>query len=991
MDPFTAVTGAAGLVSLGITICDGLLTYCRNYRARSDDLLVLSQHAERLRIFLRLLDDREQGSATKSDLKSYISECLGACDLCLQEFSAFNDKHSQQAPFPSLKSQGKSVVRRLQYPFQRDMFEFFKQQMHEFQFALSTQVLLMNYDLTTDLRREAVSESNKLASAIAAQGLIISDQVSGVLPVMKQNVDLRITQLEESLQNRLIGLEKLIKSSFQSHQRVEPVECAELKPLDSSQAEFGATAIPQNPNEQGQAPKIPAPCFLGDNPALSEGAITSSQGSLLEFECRCLADNTGTHNKSCVYSFREQKRCTLVGKIKIFNYIFRYKIQVQYSPHAFPGDFEIYPNFTVSATRDRSPAFELLDSTAAEQFGHTSMAADTMRREFKSSLIRIRQFFMDRKAWPTDVNRRGWNLVHMACFKYAMQLTDETAIIFVQFLRGLIEMGVPLNNDPAELFLHGAELRHAYASPLSGLVELYYLPLHRRRLLGMPCPSEYGLLSHAVLQESESDVRRILRTSRLAILEKAPGGETPLHLSASWSRGVDLLLELGGDTTRGIVDAKDSHGTIPIAYALQLRQTKSVQLLLDAGSRIDLEDTQNIEVVDRIGPQEAQSDEIIYLLSQHLANRRAELTSFALEWLSEYETFQFDLQGRKLLQEDASEIVEILQNLLIPIPWPFQRVQPGSIYHSQEMSATLAETLFQAGFNHTNVAFHGFTPLMTFSIQGLETRRKLKGTLDLVAWFVDHGADLNCSIPWAACRTWVPPKWETRRYEVIHRIADETGFSLQFSQISIYDELHLAQLCRILGDSTRDPCNCYCAPQGCSPSSLFARSMWLNVASVPIPKNAIRNKQYRRLRSSVEIIQLVVSSGKVLAGVVNEVIRLSTFTRLGMKHTCCTYMEWDRTDDKSVTEAIRDGEYELIEIMDPDDIAEIQEEDRHLALHLDALVEEFNTRFIELGQPFSEFFWGYWWNRMIEVDSEKDELSREDMSAIQEAGVVLED
>ncbi|KAF7553586.1 hypothetical protein G7Z17_g3485 [Cylindrodendrum hubeiense] len=144
MDPLTAMTGAAGLASLGITICDGLLTYCRNYRARNDDLLLLGQQAERLRTFLRLLEERQQGQATGSDLKSSINECLGACGQCLQELNNFSDKHSQQAPFSSLKSHGRSVIRKFQYPFQKDTFEFFRRQMHEFQFALSSQILLMN-------------------------------------------------------------------------------------------------------------------------------------------------------------------------------------------------------------------------------------------------------------------------------------------------------------------------------------------------------------------------------------------------------------------------------------------------------------------------------------------------------------------------------------------------------------------------------------------------------------------------------------------------------------------------------------------------------------------------------------------------------------------------------------------------------------------------------------------------------------------------------
>ncbi|KAK7413808.1 hypothetical protein QQX98_007301 [Neonectria punicea] len=145
MDPFTAVTGAAGIVSLGITICDGILTYCQNYRKRSDDLIILSQHAKQLRSFLLLLEQRQRGEAgTDPALKSAINECLGACNLCLQEFDSFSDQYSRQPPHSSLKSHGKSVVRKLQYPFQRDMFESFKQQLHEFHFALSNHVNLMN-------------------------------------------------------------------------------------------------------------------------------------------------------------------------------------------------------------------------------------------------------------------------------------------------------------------------------------------------------------------------------------------------------------------------------------------------------------------------------------------------------------------------------------------------------------------------------------------------------------------------------------------------------------------------------------------------------------------------------------------------------------------------------------------------------------------------------------------------------------------------------
>lgn len=498
---------------------------------------------------------------------------------------------------------------------------------------------------------------------------------------------------------------------------------------------------------------------------------------------------------------------------------------------------------------------------------------------------------------------------------------------------------------------------------------------------------EYGRLSRAILKESESDVRRILCASSIPTLEKGPSGETPLHLAASWARGVEILLELGGETCQSLVDAEDSRGDAPIDYALRLGQAESIRLLLGANARIDLEDTQTMEELGLFKFPQPQSDEIIYLLGQELANRRKELVSFSLKWLSGDEALRFGLIGHQVLQEEAFSVVQALRACLIPIPWQFQGIQPGSIYHSGCMSATLAESLFRAGFSHTNVLFHGFTPLMTVDIWETSNRRGMGGILDLVAWFMDHGADLNSSIPRVACRPCTPPEWGSSCFQTIHRIAFETafwGYHPHRTDLS-NDEPRIAQLSRILRDPTTDPCNCYCGARwGCSPASLFARGIWDDIDDIQ------RSQSRQHWGYGVELINAVLSSSKAQTKVAMDIIRLSTFTRLGMKHTCCKYESWKFIPDISHTEAIRDGEYTIIGLTDPEDIAEIQEEDQHLAARLDGLVEEFDAKFMELDQPFSEFFLGYWWSRMDEVDAEKDELSREDMEAIRETGVVLE-
>ena len=91
-----------------------------------------------------------------------------------------------------------------------------------------------------------------------------------------------------------------------------------------------------------------------------------------------------------------------------------------------------------------------------------------------------------------------------------------------------------------------------------------------------------------------------------------------------------------------------------------------------------------------------------------------------------------------------------------------------------------------------------------------------------------------------------------------------------------------------------------------------------------------------------------------------------------------------------VTHSILAGKYKIVDIMDPDEVAEIQEEDQHLALRLETLVAEFTAMFDEQKVTFNDFFFGYWWQRMDEVEAERDEVCANDLGNIQEIGVILD-
>lgn len=74
--------------------------------------------------------------------------------------------------------------------------------------------------------------------------------------------------------------------------------------------------------------------------------------------------------------------------------------------------------------------------------------------------------------------------------------------------------------------------------------------------------SSCGILSEAVLSQSEVAVDSALRNSPSSVWERNILGQTPLHLAAGWPLGVARLLEAGAD-----INTLDNHPLTPLLYA----------------------------------------------------------------------------------------------------------------------------------------------------------------------------------------------------------------------------------------------------------------------------------------------------------------------------------------------------------------------------------------------------------------------------------------
>lgn len=460
--------------------------------------------------------------------------------------------------------------------------------------------------------------------------------------------------------------------------------------------------------------------------------------------------------------------------------------------------------------------------------------------------------------------------------------------------------------------------------------------------------------------------------------------ESPLHVATPWPKGIELLLQLGGDYMEIILNARNAFDESPLDYALELGQLSSVELLVNANAEIDLESTINIETTTR-NDNWLQLDEIIDFLCQTLADRRKSMLCHAREWLPAHEIARFRLEDQDMLQNTAFEISEILRHQGNHLPQWFRNVQPGSIYHSACLSMNLARTLLKFGFESPNTTFHGFTPLMTIDLYDLTQRRCLEGTVDLVTWFLDQGADLHSTIPVSGVKgIATQPTTSCLGFKAIHRISNAYGEGLCRSDITAEDHVRVGHMRAIITDASPDPCTCYCSPKGCTPATLFIRSF-----SDPCRWKIDASEYLDLMHEGIEFMSIFLTNAQA-RDFVTDIIRLSTFQRLRMKHTCCKYIEQDFEDHRTgVCHAILADRYKIIDTMDSEEVTEIQEEDQHLARRLESLVAEFTAKYDEHKESFHNFFFAYWWKRMDEVEAEENEVSADDLEEIQEIGVIL--
>ena len=495
-----------------------------------------------------------------------------------------------------------------------------------------------------------------------------------------------------------------------------------------------------------------------------------------------------------------------------------------------------------------------------------------------------------------------------------------------------------------------------------------------------------GALSAAILRRSDHDVEEILQRSPKSIHEHNLWGQSPLHLSCSWPKGIILLLRHGGGK---MIDRPDRRGSLPLAYSCASNCLEAVKLMLEADSALyssyrykrwpqDL----SLFEEDISLFEEAlctSSDEIINHLQTALVDRRSRLYSLATTKLCCEDLERLEINDDRILDEKACDVYKVLENRNIPIPSALRTPSVRqTVFHNKSLSPALGEQLYGHGLIDVDgIDCRGLTPSM-YMVH--PSSLEIGTPLQRIWWLRSKGAnlgrkiDLRESVGWDLSITaahyicsWVG----TAAFLQDDPGLREINHTWPFGFLDKLDDNCQSLLEELFSSELYDNCLCACSSHGCTPM-LKGITQYLRLCMAYEGMTRAHH-----IESRIWVIAWMESRlghrHEAWRWLSREIIQYETFQRLRLTHTCCAFDYWG----------------ELLVSEDNMDREEIRDEERFLIGKLDALVAEFQEKYLELGVSVTDFLKGYWKARMEEVEREEELLDDEDVAKIRDMGVVI--
>lgn len=436
-------------------------------------------------------------------------------------------------------------------------------------------------------------------------------------------------------------------------------------------------------------------------------------------------------------------------------------------------------------------------------------------------------------------------------------------------------------------------------------------------------------VTHAILSRSETELKRLIASGKVS-----SDDHRLCHMCSSWASGLGILLEF-----MSAIEPRELASLLQTA--VKSGYLDSVKLLIDHGSPIA-----NSTVWD------CDSRETKWMVFDAFIARRKHLLQLARTMLPEYSQEELRLERDLLPDSNAGEIHAQLKrhNIFVPSflrPYIYSWDQDVSVFHGLTLSVDDMVLLYTAGFRDIDALnSEGYTPISRANL-GFMGKQSIGEYIEKLKWFVSKGARLH-SPPTITGS--VPSHHISRNitYFLLKPLQAALKTTLKNPQsiwTGVLDTHHRDFIRLVYGSGHTDDCSCSCSVAGCTPISMALRII------VGRPLEYCLNFGLSGKEKGCILPQFILDIPS-FAAAAHEVLRFITFTDLGLTHTCCQF-DYDR-------DGIKDFPF------DEEEAVEIQDEEKHLLIDFEGLLEKIIREYDQLEIPLLEYIHTHWCRRVRE-------------------------
>ncbi|KAM5345943.1 hypothetical protein ACJ41O_011804 [Fusarium nematophilum] len=580
-DPFSIASGVAGIVSLGLTLCDGLHTYLDAIKDRDEDIELASQRLAVLRSSIPLI--QSSASTLVSRYGPAAQGVILGLELCRRQLRDLDRTVGELRDGGGSRNNWQKIAK---YPFSRNKLIQVQDQLLWATATLGTfvQNLILNVNVGVGNDLEAFRSAVKDSSSKTQASLDALVGHLGFIGPLVRDSDSKLAAISTQVREQSV----LASSSHSLMQRVNSEvssQSSQLTAISSDINELRALCqsrlLEQNENE---AP----PCYARNSEAQRKrnrdfatrscscrfksklGYHQVHQSRHVPFSGLIVSQQTerkGKHYPGCVFYVVDSVETTKVFSLTYTGLRWLFSREVALSLHSNSRKGASWITYELRAYHivEKSPVFDLLRHyrryRSCYHNGRFGNIGNELLHVYDGVLNALRATLRYLQEIGADINastfdQRCETLSHNTT-ALDMALEDTEWCVFLLVYDTLDEypqFDPAINGTHEELDFDA--LKDAWKGSFHERIDIV-------RALG------YGELFAAVIQRDMGALGGILNSDRLLEhLSETDGlGRNALHKCSDWAPGLGLMLR--HRATHGLLNGIDDEGFAPVHYALR--------------------------------------------------------------------------------------------------------------------------------------------------------------------------------------------------------------------------------------------------------------------------------------------------------------------------------------------------------------------------------------------------------------------------------------